>query len=65
MAFLFRNPVLDKKWKWKPNKGKDSGYLLISAKAPKGQKGFPKNSCKDLTRYYSMGRSFLKNYKPS
>lgn len=65
-AFIQKgNPALDKKWKWKPCKGKDRGHLVITAKGPKGQKGFPKNSCKDLTRYYSMGRSFLKNYKPS
>lgn len=57
-------PAVDKKWKWKPNKGKDKAWALINAKGVKGQKGFPKNSCKDLTRYYSMGRSFLKNYKP-
>lgn len=54
---------MDKKWKWVACKAKARGYLLISGKPPKGQKGFPKNSCKDLTRYYSMGRSFLKNYK--
>lgn len=57
-------PAVEKKWKWKANKGKDKAWALINVKGVKGQKGFPKNSCKDLTRYYSMGRSFLKNYKP-
>lgn len=59
------NPQLDKKWKWRACKGKDRGHLHITAKGAKGVKGFPKNSCKDLTRYYAMGRSFLKNYKPA
>lgn len=59
------NPQLDKKWKWKACKGKDRGHLVINDKGAKGAKGFPKNSCKDLTRYYAMGRSFLKNYKPA
>lgn len=59
------NPQVEKKWKWKACKGKDRGYLVINAKGAKGMKGFPQNSCKDLTRYYAMGRSFLKNYKPS
>ncbi|KAI1289596.1 Acetylcholinesterase [Halotydeus destructor] len=57
------NPAADAKWKWKPCSGKDKFYLLISKKTPKGQKGFPENMCSDLERYYSMGRSFLKNYK--
>lgn len=57
-------PAVQKKWKWKPNKGKDRAWALINSKGVKGQKSFPKNSCKDLIRYYSMGRSFLKNYKP-
>lgn len=59
------NPAQEKKWKWKPCKGKDRNHCEITGKGVKGKKGFPKNSCKDLTRYYSMGRSFLKNYKPS
>jgi carboxylesterase type B len=59
------NPALEKKWKWKPTNKKSKGYVTITAKGPKGSTDFPKNSCKDLTRYYSMGRSFLKNYKPS
>ena len=59
------NPQLDKKWKWKACKGKDRGHVVINDKGAKGAKGFPKNSCKDLTRYYAMGRSFLKNYKPT
>ncbi|XP_074602290.1 acetylcholinesterase-like [Brevipalpus obovatus] len=57
------DPNLDKTG-WKPNAGKSKGYMVISGKAIKGAKGFPKNNCKDLSRYYGMGRSFLKSYNP-
>lgn len=57
------NPVFKSKIKWQPCIGKDRAHLIFQGKSAKNTKGFLKNHCKDLTRYYSMGRSFLRNYK--
>ncbi|RWS30228.1 acetylcholinesterase-like protein [Leptotrombidium deliense] len=58
------NPVKHLKITWHPMHDKKRTYMNINEKEIKEHKKVPKNCCNDLNRYYGMGRSFLKNYKP-